>query len=107
MEPQMVDGICKNCAAWTELPPPPGPVTIGQPKRGVCRMFPPTPVPLYDATGRPTQQMNIRPNPLESEPRGDAPPPARGRRARARRATEPGDSASTRAPTAARRVDGS
>jgi hypothetical protein len=62
----MIDGICKNCAGWREMPPQ-GAVTIGAPRRGVCQMFPPTPVPLYDAQGRVSQQMNIRPATAESE----------------------------------------
>lgn len=66
MEPTMIDGICKNCAGWEERPQP-GPVTIGAPKRGICKMFPPTPVPLYDAQGRPSQQMNLRPSTMENE----------------------------------------
>lgn len=68
MEPQMIDGICKNCAAWKPQPLPAGQVpVIGAPKRGVCQMFPPTPVPLYDEQGRPAQQMNLRPATMEGE----------------------------------------
>jgi hypothetical protein len=66
MMEKMIEGICRNCAGWHEVPPQ-GPVTIGAPKRGICQMFPPTPVPLYDAQGRPSQQMNIRPATAESE----------------------------------------
>jgi hypothetical protein len=63
---KVVEARCGNCAAWIEMAVQ-GPVEIGAPKRGVCHMFPPTPVPRYDRNGNINGQGHIRPVPMDNE----------------------------------------
>lgn len=65
---KVVEARCGNCAAWNELAAgAQGPVEIGAPRRGMCCMFPPTPVPRYDRNGNVNGQGHIRPVPMENE----------------------------------------
>jgi len=57
--------ICKNCVAWQPIDLK-GPHTIGEPKRGLCIMLPPS-VALIIKNGQEVGQKNMRPCTLETE----------------------------------------
>jgi hypothetical protein len=65
--PQTQEANCGACVFWNHMDAPGGPVTIGEPRRGLCIALPPTPVPQYDKTGRVVGQAHIRPIPTELE----------------------------------------
>lgn len=61
-----LEAICGHCIAWHPVEMK-GPVTIGQPKRGVCKGLPATPVPQYDARGNTIGQRDMFPCPVETD----------------------------------------
>ncbi len=63
---QTIEARCAACMAWTPKPVT-GVVQIGTPKQGVCRMFPPTPAPLYNNQGQIMAQANLRPVTTEDD----------------------------------------
>lgn len=65
---KIIEARCANCMAWVEAAPPPGTaIEIGAPKRGVCHMFPPVPVPQFNERGQIVGQGHLRPAPMAHE----------------------------------------
>lgn len=62
-----LDGVCSECFFWRPVEMS-GPVTLGQPKRGMCYGVPATPVPQYDARGNLLGQKDMRSCPVGSTP---------------------------------------
>jgi hypothetical protein len=65
-KPEVLLDTCGNCVNWAEGDAI-GPVTIGQPARGICFGVPPTPVMAMDKTTGNVGQMNLRPQTLATE----------------------------------------
>lgn len=65
-EPETIQATCGACVHWhaTQMS---GPLTIGQPKRGMCMALPPYPFPQLDGGGRMVAQGHCRPMPMENE----------------------------------------